>query len=57
VASADSGSGIMKGDAIGRIVAATYNERREAKLFDGETFNVEDIGIEKRRVEREKFVI
>jgi hypothetical protein len=30
---------------------------REAKLFDGEVFNVEDIGIEKRRVEREKFVI
>jgi len=57
VATADSGSGIMKGDAIGRIVAAIYNGRREVELFGGEIFNVEDIGIEKRKVEREKFII
>jgi len=57
VATADSGSGIMKGDAIGRIVAAIYGEREEAELFGGEIFNVNDIGVEKRRVEKEKFVI
>jgi len=57
VATADSGSGIMKGDAIGRIVAAIYNDEEEVELFDGEIFNVNDIGITSRRVEKERFVI
>ncbi|MCX8169350.1 MAG: FAD-binding oxidoreductase [Candidatus Methanomethylicia archaeon] len=57
VATADSGSGIMKGDAIGRIVASIYADRKEAELFDGEIFHVEDIGVEKRRVEKERFMI
>ena len=54
---AASGSGIMKSDALGRIVAALYAGREEAELYDGSRFRVSDLSIEKRRIERERFVI
>jgi glycine/D-amino acid oxidase-like deaminating enzyme len=56
-AGAASGSGIMKSDAIGRIVAALYAGDKEAELFGGRRFHVADIGITTRNVERETFVI
>ena len=54
---AASGSGIMKSDALGRIVAALYAGEKEAELFGGRRFRVEDLGIHTRNVEREEFVL
>ena len=52
-----SGSGIMKGDAIGRIADALLAGEEEAILFGGAKFPVANIGIKARCVEREEFVI
>jgi glycine/D-amino acid oxidase-like deaminating enzyme len=54
---AASGSGIMKCDALGRIAAALYAGDEEAELYGGRRFRVSDIGIERRNVERETFII
>ena len=54
---AASGSGIMKSDALGRIVAASYAERESVELFGGRSFPVADLGISTRNVEKETFVI
>jgi len=52
-----SGSGIMKADAIGRITAALYAEKQYATLYGEKEFKIEELGLEKRKVEPEKFVI
>ena len=52
-----SGSGIMKCDALGRIVASIYSCEDVTKLYDGSEFNVEDIGISKRNVKKESMII
>ena len=57
VISGCSGSGIMKADAIGRIVDALYQEKGEAELYGNVKFKVSDIGVEKRNVENEEFTI
>ncbi len=54
---AASGSGIMKCDALGRIVAAKHEGRDEVDLYGGRTFTVADLGIEKRKVESESLII
>jgi glycine/D-amino acid oxidase-like deaminating enzyme len=54
---AASGSGIMKCDALGRIVSALYAGREKAELYDGSRFRVSDLSIENRRTERERFII
>lgn len=54
---AASGSGIMKCDALGRIVAALYSREEEAELYGGRRFKVADLGIRKRNVERETMII
>ncbi len=57
VAAGTSGSGIMKADAIGRIVAAIYAGEEYAELYGGERIRVTDLGLKERRVEEEKLVI
>ena len=57
VADGTSGSGIMKADAIGRIVAAAQARRDIATLYGGKHFRVAKLGIETRQVEPEEFVI
>ncbi|MCL6577856.1 MAG: FAD-binding oxidoreductase [Candidatus Bathyarchaeota archaeon] len=52
-----SGSGIMKADAIGRIVAALYSGEEYALLYDDRKFKVSDLGLKHRNVELEKLVI
>ena len=52
-----SGSGIMKADSIGRIAAALYSGEEYATLYGNRKFRVSDLGIEKRRVEPEIFII
>lgn len=54
---AGSGSGIMKGDALGRIASALYYGEEEAELYGGRKFRVADLGVHHRRIEPEKFVI
>ena len=52
-----SGSGIMKSDALGRITAAACIEESTAPLFGEREIKVSDLGITKRNVEREEFII
>ncbi|MGC8645300.1 MAG: NAD(P)/FAD-dependent oxidoreductase [Thermoplasmata archaeon] len=52
-----SGSGIMKADSAGRLAAALVSGKEKAKLFNGEEMNISDLGIRKRRVEREELII
>ncbi len=53
----DSGSGIMKADSLGRIAAGLYASRREVELGDDKFFLVEEIGLHKRTLEKEEFII
>ncbi len=57
VAVGTSGSGIMKADAIGRIVSAAQAKENIAILYGGRHFKVARLGIETRQVEPEEFVI
>jgi len=47
----------MKADAIGRIVDALYRRKGEAELYGNVKFEVSDLGVEKRNVEKEEFTI
>ncbi len=53
----DSGSGIMKGDSLGRIVDALYRNEEEATLYGGVSYRTSKIGFQHRDVEREEWVI
>jgi glycine/D-amino acid oxidase-like deaminating enzyme len=59
VVGGDSGSGVMKGDSLGRIVDAVYRggERAEAELYDGTRFRASKLGFRSRDVEREEWLI
>jgi glycine/D-amino acid oxidase-like deaminating enzyme len=57
VADGTSGSGMMKADAIGRIIAAAHAKRDIVTLYGGKHFKVANLGIETRQVEHEEFVI
>ncbi|MEA2071891.1 MAG: FAD-dependent oxidoreductase [Asgard group archaeon] len=55
--SGTSGSGIMKADAIGRIVAAKIMQKKTVELFDGSLFSVRDLSLIHRKVVKEDFII
>ncbi len=57
VVGGDSGSGIMKGDSLGRIADALYREQDEATLYGERGYRVSKIGFDSRDVEREEWVI
>lgn len=57
VVGGDSGSGIMKGDSLGRVVSAAYAGEDEATLYGGTSYKVSKLGFERRDVEREDWVI
>ncbi|TLY14717.1 MAG: FAD-binding oxidoreductase, partial [Thaumarchaeota archaeon] len=48
VVGGDSGSGIMKGDALGRIVDTLYREGADASLYGGVEYGVSKVGFERR---------
>lgn len=54
---AATGNGILKCDALGRIVTALYAGDEEAELYGGRRFRVSDIGIDSRNIERERFKV
>ena len=53
----DSGSGIMKADALGRLVAARCAGRSEAQLFTGESYRVERLSLAHRDVSQERIIL
>jgi FAD-dependent oxidoreductase domain-containing protein 1 len=57
VVGGDSGSGIMKGDSLGRVVDSLYREQEEALLYGEVAYRTSKLGFEKRDVEREEWVI
>jgi glycine/D-amino acid oxidase-like deaminating enzyme len=57
VVGGDSGSGIMKGDSLGRIVDAVYRNEEEASLYGDVRYVASKIGFGRRSVEREEWVI
>lgn len=57
VSTGTSGSGILKGDAIGRYTAAVYFGKDKAKLYGGKELDGEALGVTNRHVEREKIVL
>jgi FAD-dependent oxidoreductase domain-containing protein 1 len=57
VVGGDSGSGIMKGDSLGRVVGSLYAEREEAMLYGEVPYKVSKLSFESRDVEREEWVI
>jgi glycine/D-amino acid oxidase-like deaminating enzyme len=57
VVGGDSGSGIMKGDSLGRIVDSVYREEDISELYGGTQYRASKLGFERRDVEREEWVI
>ena len=57
VVGGDSGSGIMKGDSLGRIVDSVYREEAEVELHGGIRYDADRLSFKKRRVEREEWVL
>jgi glycine/D-amino acid oxidase-like deaminating enzyme len=57
VVGGDSGSGIMKGDSLGRIVDSVYREEEEALLYGDVGYRGSKLSFEKRDVEREEWVL
>ncbi|MEM0156410.1 MAG: FAD-binding oxidoreductase [Thermoplasmataceae archaeon] len=57
VSTGTSGSGILKGDAIGRYTAAVFFGSDRVKLYGGKDISSQILGVERRNVEREKFIL
>ncbi|MDG6990451.1 MAG: FAD-binding oxidoreductase [Nitrososphaerota archaeon] len=57
VVGGDSGSGIMKGDSLGRVVDAVYRGEEEAGLYGDVGYDVSKLGFEKRDVEPETWTL
>ena len=57
IATGTSGSGILKGDAIGRNVAAIISGKDEVKLFDGSSYRVEETGLYQRKTMNEEIIL
>lgn len=57
VVGGDSGSGIMKADALGRIAAGLYFGQDRVGLGDGRDFPVADLGLVNRRLVPEELII
>lgn len=57
VVGGDSGSGIMKGDSLGRIVDAVFRDEEEAELYNGSHYRASKLSFEHRDVQKEEWVI
>jgi len=53
----DSGSAIMKADSLGRLVAAQYAGKPEARLFGGESYRLDRLSLGRRSVEEERIIL
>jgi FAD-dependent oxidoreductase domain-containing protein 1 len=57
VVGGDSGSGIMKGDSLGRVADALYRGEDVANLYGDVAYKVSKLSFEGRDVEREEWVL
>ncbi len=57
VVGGDSGSGIMKGDSLGRVVDSVYREEGDASLYGDVRYKASKLGFERRDVEPEAWII
>lgn len=57
VVGGDSGSGIMKADALGRIAAGLFFGLDQVELADGRDFTVSSLGLGNRRIVPEELII
>ena len=57
VVGGDSGSGMMKGDSLGRIVDSIYRGEEETTLYGGVSYRTSKLSFVDRDVEREEWVI
>lgn len=57
IADGTSGSGILKGDAIGRFVSSAFFSDDSVKLYDGTVMKTSTLGIEGRKVPVEKIIL
>lgn len=57
IATGTSGSGILKGDAIGRTVSALYAGKEKASLYGGLSLEVASLGVHGRKVSSEDLVL
>lgn len=57
VATGTSGSGILKGDSIGRIVEGVYSGREYTDLYGGRKFRTSSLGVKERDVDHEEFIV
>ena len=53
----DSGSGIMKADSLGRLVAAACEGKSDARLFSGDTYRLDRLSLTHRVVQEEKIIL
>jgi FAD-dependent oxidoreductase domain-containing protein 1 len=53
----DCGSGIMKADSLGRLVAAQYEGKSDARLFSGESYRVDRLSLNRRVVQEERIIL
>lgn len=53
----DSGSGVMKADSIGRLVAAKFEGKSEARLFSGASYPLNRLSLDHRSFEEEKIIL
>jgi FAD-dependent oxidoreductase domain-containing protein 1 len=53
----DSGSGIMKADSLGRLVAAQYEGKSEARLFGGDAYRLDRLSLNHRAVQEERIIL
>ena len=57
VATGSSGSGIMKADAVGRVVASLQAGKDRTELFDNSYIKTSDLSVHRRNVREEEMVI
>jgi FAD-dependent oxidoreductase domain-containing protein 1 len=53
----DSGSGVMKSDSLGRLVAAQYEGKPEARLFGGTAYRLDRLSFSHRVVQEERLIL
>jgi len=53
----DSGSGIMKADSIGRLVAAKFEGKTEARLFTGSSYRLDRLSLHHRITQEERIIL
>ncbi|MFG1519530.1 MAG: FAD-binding oxidoreductase [Thermoplasmataceae archaeon] len=57
IATGTSGSGILKGDSIGRVTASAYSRKDRTKLYNGLEIETEKLGIDGRNIDKESIVL